>query len=312
MNLRTGRGTWLAAGAVAGLLVGGGGIAVATTAATNSAIVACVGPDGVMRMPQAPEESVQGRTTDTQVAAPAPAGTCPVESRTVSWNIAGPQGPVGPAGPQGQTGPTGLQGSKGETGPQGPQGATGPQGPKGEKGEKGDPGGTYGRTHYVHEVVQRRDDARVEVLRVSELPAGDYIIQTRVDVNPWSSRGPGTSGYYALCDLNTPTGVVSVRSEQDEGRWPKIEFFATAKLSAPGPVILSCQSVNVEYIDYNGTLMATSVPEVVASPTATPSVPPTVTPTGLPSPTPSARPTVTPSATPSAPPTGSPTVTPSR
>ncbi|GIH66113.1 hypothetical protein [Microbispora siamensis] len=282
--MRAGRGAWLAAGAVAGLLVGGGGIAVATTATTTTPIVACVGPDGVMRMPQALEESVQGRTEGAQVAAPVPAGTCPVEYRTVSWNAAGPQGPIGPTGPtgaQGLTGPTGPQGPKGETGPQGPQGPAGPQGPqgeKGEKGEKGEPGATYGQTHYVHQAVDRRDAAWAEVVRVSELPAGDYIIQTRVDVNPWSSKGPGTSGYYAMCDLNTPTGVVSVRSEQDEDRWPKIEFFATAKLSAPGPMILSCRSANVEYVGYDGTLMVTRVPEVIASPSTTPSTTPTATP----------------------------------
>jgi hypothetical protein len=137
----------------------------------------------------------------------------------------------------------------------------------------------YGRTHYVRQAVDRRDDARMEVARVAELPAGDYIIQTRVDVNPWSSKGPGTYGYYALCFLNTPTGVVSVPSEQDEARWPRNEFFATAKLSAPGPLILSCQSANVEYVGYDGTLMVTRVPEVVAGPSATPSAPATATPT---------------------------------
>ncbi|MEN3537536.1 hypothetical protein AAH991_20660 [Microbispora sp. ZYX-F-249] len=265
---RAGRGTWMAVGAAAGLLVGGGGVAVATTAATSS-IVACVGPDGVMRMPQALEESVQGRTEGAQAAAPVPAGTCPVEYRTVSWNVAGPQGPAGPAGP------AGPQGLSGPAGPQGPKGETGPQGPQGEKGEKGEPGATYGRTRYVRQAVDRQDDARMEVVRVAELPAGDYIIQTRVDVNPWSSSGPGTSGYYALCDLNTPTGVVSVRSEQDQARWPRIEFFATAKLSAPGPMILSCRSANVEYVGYDGTLMVTRVPEVVVSPAVSPAASPT-------------------------------------
>ncbi|MGW5261502.1 hypothetical protein ACWEQG_11025 [Microbispora sp. NPDC004025] len=277
--MRAGRSAWLATGAVAGLLVGGGGIAVATTA--NTSIVACVGPDGVMRMPQAPEESVQGRTEGAQVAAPAPGGTCPVEYRTVSWNAAGPQGPIGPTGPagptgaQGLTGPTGPQGARGETGPQGPQGPAGPQGPQGEKGE---PGATYGQTHYVRQAVDRRDGAWVDVVRVSELPAGDYIVQTRVDVNPWSSKGPGTSGYFALCELKTPTGVVSVRSEQDQGEWPKIQFFTTAKLSAPGPMILSCRSANVEYVGYDGTLMVTRVPEVITSPSTSPSTPPTATP----------------------------------
>ncbi|GAA4193095.1 hypothetical protein [Microbispora amethystogenes] len=293
--MRAGRSAWLAAGAVAGLLVGGGGVAVATTAATAEPIVACVGPDGVMRMPQAPEESVRGRTAGAQVAAPGSVGTCPAEYRTVSWNIAGPQGPVGPAGPQGQTGPTGLQGLKGETGPQGSQGPAGPQGPK---GDKGDPGAAYGKTYNTQKSVSYMDGKQVEVARIPEVPAGEYIIQTSISTKIVAvSHG----SQILTCDVSTPTGVTSATPRQSGSS--KLDggillaFFVTAKLDTPGPVILTCQLSSTETITVTSEsrLMATSVPEVVTtSPSATPSATRPATPTPTPSVTPSATRPATP------------------
>ncbi|WP_218671239.1 hypothetical protein [Microbispora sp. GKU 823] len=291
--MRAGRGAWLAAGAVAGLLVGGGGIAVATTATTTTPIVACVGPDGVMRMPQALEESVQGRTEGAQVTAPVPGGTCPVEYRTVSWNAAGPQGPIGPTGPtgpagaQGLTGPTGPQGPKGETGPQGPQGPAGPQGPQGEKGE---PGATYGRT-YIAQKSPTYERGRVEVARITQVPAGDYVIQTSVNTR---IIAPSPGSQTVTCEVSTPTGVTSTvprqsgYSKSDGGIL--LSFFVTAKLDTPGPVVLTCElsSENYVRVTSESRLMATSVPEVVttgptAGPTPTPSAPSTAMPTVTPS-----------------------------
>ncbi|WP_220504584.1 hypothetical protein [Microbispora sp. H13382] len=319
MRVRTGRSAWLAVGAAAGLLVGGGGIAVATTATTSS-IVACVGPDGVMRMPQALEESVQGRTADAQVAAPVSAGTCPVEYRTVSWNTAGPQGPVGPAGPQGPIGRTGPQGAKGETGPQGPQGQTGPQGPKGDKGE---PGAAYGQTYIASGNHLYGDGTLQELVRIPQVPAGNYAIQ--IGVSAYDLQTTPT-GFVVECDVSTPTGVTSARPQQAGNGGPgstlTIAYFVTAKLNAPGPVVLTCHALTdggIIRVSAEGRLMATSVPEVVAwpstnpstNPTATPSVTPSTNPTATPSVTPSTNPTATPSVTPSANPTATPSVTPS-
>ncbi|WP_211590614.1 hypothetical protein [Microbispora sp. H11081] len=279
---------------------------MATT--TTSSIVACVGPDGVMRMPQALEESVQGRTADAQVAAPVSAGTCPVEYRTVSWNTAGPQGPVGPAGPQG---------AKGETGPQGLQGQTGPQGPKGDKGE---PGAAYGQTYIAyHDNTFDHDGTSQELVRIPQVPAGNYAIQ--VGVSARNHRAAASTGFTVECEVSTPTGVTSARPQQSAIDEPvstiSIAYFVTATLGAPGPVVLTCRTYTGSdpvRVSAEARLMATSVPEVVAwpstNPTATPSVTPSTNPTATPSATPSVTPSGNPTATPSVTPSTNPTATP--
>ncbi|MEU6410906.1 hypothetical protein [Microbispora sp. NPDC046933] len=286
MSVRTGRSAWLAAGAVAGLLVGGGGVAVATTAATTSPIVACVGADGVMRMPRE-LESAKAPASAAQIAAPTatptlPAGACFEGEETVTWNVTGPQGPRG------------LTGSPG------------PQGPQGEKGEKGDPGAAYGQTYiaygrhfYYHEETPQ------ELVRIPQVPAGNYAVQVAV-----SARD---SQAFALeCEVSTPTGVTSYapRQQSGTGGLPSpltINYFVTAKLNAPGPVVVTCDPLSeVRRVIADGRLMATSVPEVVAwpstTPTATPSTEPTpaVTPSAGPTPTSAVTPSAAPPATPSA------------
>ncbi|MEU6429592.1 hypothetical protein ABZ860_27160 [Microbispora sp. NPDC046973] len=302
MNLRTGRGTWLAAGAVAGLLVGGGGIAVATTAATTS-IVACVGADGVMRMVG---ELESGQAAAAGLAAPTPTATAPgavcrTGERTVTWNVVGPEGPQGAQGPQGATGP---QGPKGDTGPQGPQGATGPQGPKGDKGE---PGAAYGKTYLENREIEQTDGTMYEVTRISNLPAGNYVIQASV-----VARHLYPVSFSVECSVSTPVGSTSARANQNGSGAPNatvtLAFPATAKLNASGPVILSCHALSTGAIDVvtTGKLLVTSVPEVTTGPgpTVTPSAPPTVTP--------SVTSTAMPTVTPTAPSTAGPTPTPSR
>jgi hypothetical protein len=85
-----------------------------------------------------------------------PGEHCPPGTRTISWNIKGPQGhtgATGPAGPKGATVPagvTGATGPPGEAGPAGPTGPSGIQAPEklpehgvtGEKGETGEKGTT--------------------------------------------------------------------------------------------------------------------------------------------------------------------------
>ncbi|XVQ83584.1 hypothetical protein ACQP2K_32825 [Microbispora siamensis] len=50
MDGRAKRGAWLTAGVVAGLLVGSGGLAVATAASESGEIVACAGEDAALRV----------------------------------------------------------------------------------------------------------------------------------------------------------------------------------------------------------------------------------------------------------------------
>ncbi|MEU6413074.1 hypothetical protein [Microbispora sp. NPDC046933] len=57
MDGRAKRGAWLTAGVVAGLLVGSGGLAVATAASESGEIVACAGEDSVLRLPKSASPS---------------------------------------------------------------------------------------------------------------------------------------------------------------------------------------------------------------------------------------------------------------
>jgi hypothetical protein len=66
--------------------------------------------------------------------------TCPIGSKLISWNVAGPQGANGPQGSQGAIGPQGAKGVKGGTGATGAQGVAGPQGVQGATGAKGSTG----------------------------------------------------------------------------------------------------------------------------------------------------------------------------
>jgi hypothetical protein len=102
------------------VLVATAGVAVATTALTNSftdaggAYHGCVSnASGVLRVI-------------------APGAACRPDETAITWNQQGPKGdvgPQGPAGPQGQQGPQGPQGAPG------PKGDTGPQGPAGPAGD---------------------------------------------------------------------------------------------------------------------------------------------------------------------------------
>jgi len=95
--------------AIAGVLVGTGGLAFASSG--GGVIRACANKKtGALRL----------------------AATCEKKNETaVAWNVQGPQGPAGPAGQQGPQGPAG------QTGPAGPQGPAGSQGPKGDTGAQG-------------------------------------------------------------------------------------------------------------------------------------------------------------------------------
>lgn len=125
------RAMWLTAGIAAGLVAGGAGVAVAV--ADDAQITACVGVDGVLRVPGPIEETMLRPVPTTSPTV----STCPSGYREITWNKTGPQGATGPQGEQGLPGDQGPAGAKGEPGP---QGAAGPQGEKGLTGEQGDPG----------------------------------------------------------------------------------------------------------------------------------------------------------------------------
>ncbi len=105
---RIGRGGWLAAGVAAGLVVGGAGVAVAAPAPAPE-IVACVGPDRVLRLPggatSSPPASVAAATGE--------AAECASSEIRMTWSETGPQGPRGPAGEAGPAGPKGDAGISG-------------------------------------------------------------------------------------------------------------------------------------------------------------------------------------------------------
>ncbi|MEU8192640.1 hypothetical protein AB0C10_02510 [Microbispora amethystogenes] len=282
--MRAGRSAWLAAGAAAGLLVGGGGVAVATTTAVTSAIVACVGADGVMRMLPELESAKAPAAHIAATAIPTlPAGQCSAGERTVVWNV---------------------------TGPQGPQGLTGPQGPQ---GEKGDPGAAYGQTYIAYDNHLYDDGTVQELVRIPQVPAGDYAVQVGVSAHLLRD----TDRLLVECDVSTPTGVTSARPQQSGSSGPgstlTLAYFVTTKLNAPGPVVLRCHALTNSgpiLVSAEGRLMATRVPEVVAWPSATqpPTPTPSVTQPATPTPSVTQPATPTPSVTQPATPTPSATL----
>lgn len=95
-----GRVGWSAVGAAAGLVVGVSGVAVAgSTSAPSPEIVACVGPDRVMRLPGRVASSPPASVTSDQAAS-----VCSPTETQLTW------GQVGPTGPRGQQGDAGVSG----------------------------------------------------------------------------------------------------------------------------------------------------------------------------------------------------------
>ncbi|MFI6457875.1 hypothetical protein ACIBF6_40745 [Streptosporangium amethystogenes] len=118
-----GRKRMLAVGVLAGVVVGGSGLAVATAASDSVLIQACVSSTGSVRIISGGTATPTPTSTDTARAlaptsTPAP-GECRLGETLMFWNQVGPQGDTGPAGeagPKGETGATGPAGSQGEPG----------------------------------------------------------------------------------------------------------------------------------------------------------------------------------------------------
>jgi hypothetical protein len=114
---------WAAVGALTGIAVAGGAVALMATASSSpQTITACI-PFGRNAVFHAARQD----------------GTCPSGDKTLSWNGTGPRGPMGLRGP---IGPRGPKGATGATGPKGATGATGPNGATGATGATGAPGAT--------------------------------------------------------------------------------------------------------------------------------------------------------------------------
>ena len=143
------------------------------------------------------------------------------------------QGPQGPAGPQGPVGPQGPQGF------QGPPGLQGPQGPPGPAGS----GHTYVSDPNSHELGNNG----FEVVGLSGLPGGNYIIWSPVDLVGDTSPGIG-----ATCDWiinngastvvpNSYTAIYDGAVDSSYGRMPMMGF-----VNLPNPtnnsIIVFCAS----------------------------------------------------------------------
>ncbi|GAA0986038.1 hypothetical protein GCM10009555_062580 [Acrocarpospora macrocephala] len=104
-------------------MAGGAGVAVAVAEARNGEIVACVGLDGVLRIPSGLGETALATSRPVPTPTTFPTGRCPDGYRELSWNETGPVGPVGPTGATGEPGPAGSQGETGPAGERDPRGS---------------------------------------------------------------------------------------------------------------------------------------------------------------------------------------------
>ncbi|MGW0587134.1 hypothetical protein [Streptosporangium sp. NPDC002607] len=106
-----GKKTMLAVGALAGLIVGGSGVAVAGAVASSDVITACVTASGTLRVPTAQPTPFPSPTSTAQTEL-APTGEpgqegCLAGEKVIRWNQMGPTGPAGSTGPAGPAGPEG-------------------------------------------------------------------------------------------------------------------------------------------------------------------------------------------------------------
>jgi hypothetical protein len=107
-----GKKTMLAVGALAGLIVGGSGVAVAGVMASSDVITACVTASGTLRVPTTarptsfPSPTSTAQTELAPTGEPGPEG-CLAGEKVITWNQQGPTGRTGAAGATGPAGPAG-------------------------------------------------------------------------------------------------------------------------------------------------------------------------------------------------------------
>jgi hypothetical protein len=123
----------------------GAGVAVAAVPDSSGVITACLDQTITSGTVAVPNQTTANLTvidpSEGQHCIP-PDGARVPNQKTITWNVAGPQGAPGVTGP---TGPAGAPGTTGATGSPGATGATGPQGPPGTTGATG-AGGATGAT----------------------------------------------------------------------------------------------------------------------------------------------------------------------
>ncbi|MFI6454150.1 hypothetical protein ACIBF6_21625 [Streptosporangium amethystogenes] len=91
----SGKKSTLAVGVLAGLLVGGSGMAIANVAGDDATITACVNARGSVRIPV---QSASGpESVGSATPSPLPSGSCLAGEQPLTWNQQGPAGPQGPA-----------------------------------------------------------------------------------------------------------------------------------------------------------------------------------------------------------------------
>jgi len=140
------------------------------------------------------------------------------------------QGPQGPVGPQGPLGPQGPQGFQGPPGPQGPQGPPGPAGS----------GHTYVSNPNSHELGNNG----FEVVGLSGLPGGNYIIWSPVDIVGDTSQGLGATCQWEINGTttvvpNSYTAIYDGAVDSSFGRMPMMGF-ATLPNATNNSIIVFC------------------------------------------------------------------------
>src|SRR5438046_1139999 len=110
--------------------------------------------------------------------------SCARGQQQITWNQKGPKGATGAQGP---TGPAGTNGSRGPTGPKGPTGASAAN-------------NSYASSN-SHVVDIDGGDGKQQIVGVSELPAGDYLV--------WATITNGSDDVNSddmVCNLTGPNG----------------------------------------------------------------------------------------------------------
>jgi hypothetical protein len=143
---------------------------------------------------------------------------CKAGERKLTWNhsghrgargLTGTAGSPGPRGPAGPIGPAGLSGTDGAgpPGPGGPTGATGPTGPTGATGPTG-PSDSREAVNTAPVTLTGIDAGSANsIATVSNLPAGDYLVIARVQLNSVSTS---TARVSCLASLGGKNAVATV------------------------------------------------------------------------------------------------------
>ena len=120
----------------------------------------------------------------------------------------GSESGIGPAGPIGPSGPSGPTGQSGPSGPTGAQGSTGPSGPTGPVG----PSNSHEAVNSGPVTVTGIDAGSANsIATLSNLPAGNYLVVARVQLNSSSTTSARVSCLASL-GSKSATAIADVGS----------------------------------------------------------------------------------------------------